>query len=550
MSKESAPVGAASWPLALHLYETPGGNLIYAFPEPVGLNPSDNEKGFEALSGFQKMQPWEAFWLYSLAPAKWLVLSFGGQTVWEGRLEDRKLEPEGFRFTALGARRALDDAPYTALWSTKSFAGIKPVTAEEITKAAPERWAMDNNNRVWFGLVNGETYNNDDHYGLMVFRNPHRGEQKIKQITYNYDYTLPTNWKLEIMGYDEGFASGAVEQTYTGDGANHTATGVSLTLATPKDFVVFRARNATGGNVTVVAATGINYAKITNLRVKGTTSTNVYADEIAEGLVAFISTLNTSQLSSSYAGIQSPGLDLEDVLYEDMTPAAILDELARKGDNQTPPRKWEWGVWDNQLLYFRPQGDGALTWYVDVDELILDSTLETLVNQAYALYQDANNRAQRTTVASKADSYAQYGLYRRGVAQADKTTSATKADTARDTLLTDQATMAPRAQLTLYGLFDATGSRYPLWMLRSGDTVSIRNLPPMLGSEIDRIRTFRVTRKVYDVDNDLLTPTPEFALPNVEIQIASTLRPRTGNVPGLKPGVQIEPSIISPPVFA
>lgn len=510
-------VPAPRWPLSLHLYESMGGALIYTFPNPQGVTITDNEHGFESLTGFQEMLSHQAFWLYDLAPAKWVVLSCGGFTVWEGRLEDRKIQRGGFGFTAFGAKRYLDDTLYTALWSTKSFAGIRPVTADEVAKSTPERWAMDNNNRIWFGLVAGETYNNDDHYGMQVWRAPHNPSNAgIVEVEFTFLYSLPTDWQVRLVSYDEEFAGASVEYTFTSLGVGGGGSTI-ITLASPKQYITFQVRNNTGGNVTYAAETGTDYARITALRIKGTDSITLKANEIVGSMLVY-----SNNLSLNTALLQSPGVDLTDELFEDMRISEIITYLADKGDNQTPPRKWEWGVWEKQVLFFRPQGDAALHWYVDADELTLDSTLESLVNAVYGLYQDPNGRTLRTDINTDVNSVTRYGITRQG-SVSERTTSQTKAELTRDTFLAQNKTIAPRASLTLYGLFDAAGARYPLWMARAGDTLTIRNLPPTLSSEIDKIRTFRISRKSYDIDTDILTPVPEYPIPTLEIMVSSAL---------------------------
>lgn len=538
-----AAVGVPRWPLSLHMYETMGGALLYTFPDPQGVVIDDNEHGFLSLTGFQAMRAHEAFWLYDLAPAKWMVLSCGGFSVWEGRLEDRKVERGGFGFTAFGAKRAMDDVLHTGLWTSKSFAGIRPVTLDELAKAAPERWAMDNNNRIWFGLVAGETYNNDDHYGVQVHRNPHNG-RALFELDFDYDIDLPTDWDVKLITYAEDFLSPINDWTFTSAGAPATGT-VSQTLSVSKPYFTFQVRNNTGGNVTYAGATGANYAKITDIRIKGTITGTVFANEIVEFLVDYVAGFNANtQLSGSLALIQSPNVDLTDEVFEDMRISEILSYLADKGDDQTPPRKWEWGVWENQTVFFRPQGDAALHWYVDADELTLDSTLESLANFDYAIYQDANGRTKRTLTESDDNSYAKYNIFRMGTVS-ERTTSQTKAELARDTFLNSHKEIAPRASLTLFGLFDAAGARYPLWMARAGDTITIRNLPPTLSTEIDRIRTFRISRKSYNVDTDTLTPVPEYALPTLEIQIANALTFNNASPLGLQtPGTR---PFVNPP---
>lgn len=518
-SNDSA-IGVPRWPLSLHMYETIGGALVYTFPDPQGVVITDNEHGFESLSGFQEMRAHEAFWLYDLAPAKWVVLACGGFSVWEGRLEDRKVERGGFGFTAFGAKRAMDDVPYIGLWSTNSYAGIRPVTDDEIAACSPHLWGMDNNNRIYFEINPNNTYANDADMGAQIYQSPHYGEETIKRFSFSYDIDIPTDWVVRARLMSNNFGSITIEWTFTSIGVPATGTQ-DITAVGPERVLEIDIRNNTGAPVTGAAG----YAKLTDIRILGQTTATIFADQIAKGMVDFIQSnfgfaFNPNQLSASYALIQSPGVDLQEEIFEDLRPSEILNYLVEKGD--ASDRKWEWGVWENQILFFRPRGDAALHWYVDADELTLDSTLESLVNQVYTLYQDPNGRTLRTSYQDNPESHNCYGIWRRA-AVSERTTSQVEADLTRDAYLNNHKEIAPRASLTLFGLFDAAGARYPLWMARAGDTVTIRNLPPTLSTEIDRIRTFRISRKSYNVDTDTLTPVPEYALPTLEIQIASAL---------------------------
>ena len=67
---------------------------------------------------------------------------------------------------------------------------------------------------------------------------------------------------------------------------------------------------------------------------------------------------------------------------------------------------------------------------------------------------------------------------------------------------------------------DAAGARYPLWLVRSGDTMTIRNLPPNVSTSIDRIRTFRITHTSYDAFADTLDVEPEAAPRTLEVMLA------------------------------
>lgn len=241
----------------------------------------------------------------------------------------------------------------------------------------------------------------------------------------------------------------------------------------------------------------------------------IYADEIAGHIASQISTLNSSQLSSSAALLQSPGLDLTDEIYEDAVPADVLTHLVELGDNQVPPRQWEAGVYENRMLYFRPRGDVARAWHVDATNLEIARSLEDVSNSVYAVYQDAAGRALRTANGTDTTSIARYGITRRSSINAN-TTSSTQASVQRDADLADHKDPLPRATVAFEAVYDAAGGHWPLWMVRSGDTITIRNLPPTTSTAIDRVRTFRISHTAYDLmartlEVELEVPPPRLA---------------------------------------
>lgn len=245
----------------------------------------------------------------------------------------------------------------------------------------------------------------------------------------------------------------------------------------------------------------------------------VYADEIIEDLISHISGINPSQLSTSTALVESPGIDLLDELYEDALPGDIAVELAALGDNATPPQRYEVGVFDGQTLFFRPRGSAARAWYVDLAQPVINSTMNSLVNSVYATYQDANNRTLRTATNDDDESISRYGITRRALVPV-RTTSATQAGIHRDARLADGAIITPEGQIITRRLYDASGAQYPVWLARPGDTVTARNLPPIASAEIDKIRTFTVARFDFDANQNQATITPEQPLPQLEFLIA------------------------------
>lgn len=100
------------------------------------------------------------------------------------------------------------------------------------------------------------------------------------------------------------------------------------------------------------------------------------------------------------------------------------------------------------------------------------------------------------------------------------TTDATEAETHRDARLTDMANYAIRARIVFDAIYTETGAWMPLYELKTGDTLIMRNLPPVLSTNIDNIRSFRVGTTDYDGDNDQMNVEPEVPVPTLVTLIA------------------------------
>lgn len=304
-------------------------------------------------------------------------------------------------------------------------------------------------------------------------------------------------------------------------GAGVTATvGSTARMYVGQTLIVRDSGSALGERVVVASipsATTFTATFVANYAIGATVQAHVvYADEIARDLIAVSSTLNAGQLSSATTLVASPGLDLLNERYEDRLPSDILDYLASIGDAAL--NGWEWGVRDAQQLYFRAK-NAQRTWYIDVSDLDIQRTLDQLANSVYAVYSDTNNRAQRTAATADSASVARYGLTRR-TALAVSSTSATQAASQQAAALADGREPKPRSSVTISQVFDAGGSRWPLWAVAAGDTVVIRNLSPSLSLTIDRIRSFRLARVAYQFDTDTLLLEPELPRPTLEALLA------------------------------
>ena len=579
--------------MQLGIYDAPqNGSLLFDFSDKAtGVTFSKNEHGDEALRCHIPLSLYQAFQLYDQAGILHVALNWNGAVLWEGRLEDIALADDGVDLTALGYWRALSDIPYSALWSTTNVKGWFPALATQpgmAAAAAPERFVIDTNNRIFMSLKKNITYASFASQARVRFDVPQQptATRQFTGIDFAFVMLLPSGWTAELYRYDvAGSFLGAVwtlastgvlltgavhgvfaatdtlvwtvyqaaSSVYGGEdgdaylkitsarvvtsttnrvnttlGANRAAgTTVTATVATTAGMyagqqLVIASAAATSELVTVTSViNAVQFsATFVNSYVTGATvqAHQIYADEIAKDIVATVSGINPTQLRTATAAIQSPNLDLHDEQYDDLLPADMLTRLIGLGDNQTTPRQWEVGVQDRQL-YYRPRASVGNAWYVDASSLEIERTLDQIFNSVYTVYKDSNGTAQRTTTASSSTSIARYGVTRRTALSSD-TTSATQAGVHRDAALADRKLPIPRAKITFSAVYDSAGARWPLWMVRSGDTITARNLPPTLSTDIDRIRTFRISRTEYDVDNRTLSVEPESPLPTLDAMLA------------------------------
>ena len=479
-----------------------------------GLRFTTNKHGFGSLTlPLARMSLAESFAAYEWPGTPAVVVTDGaGAIVWEGRVEDVAIVDGGVSVNALGYQRALYDLPYTGMWSATSLADWKTVTKDNNSTNRPEQYEMDNNNRLFIAPKKGETFGNGTHAGSWTYTVPHQFGAGLQTIDLEYDMLVPSGWKFYVTTYNYSFGSPSTINTVTSTGVGLTGTlSLSLSGAVRVNVIL---RNDSGASSTISDDTGVNYLKVTSVRLKTTTSAAVYASEIVEGMVAHVTAVNADQLSASTALIEATATDLNNETYQDMLPAAIIDRLASI-------HNYEWGVYENRQLYFRGRAaEPDRAWYVDVSRAPdIERSLENVRNSIYSVFRDAASNTKRTLLAADSGSVSRYGLTRREALQV-QTTDDTEARTHRDVRLNDSKRRTDRATIETAFLYDANGGIWPLWAARSGDSITMRNLSPALTTSIDRIRTFRIGETEYDAEADSLTITPDEPTPTLVTLVA------------------------------
>jgi len=501
--------------LFLAVYDGIGGAMLADFQtRALGLKFSKNKHGCASATWSVACSLYEGFRLQGTLQGKHAEISASGHPVWNGRVEDVSLTETGVDITALGYQVALRDTLFTQFWSSTQTQDWEPVYTSQVSNRYPDRYRLGTQDGLFLALQRGDTYGNVNHVGSLMFRIPDGSGRDLYTFSFNWEITLPTNWQFVVETRNSTFGSSASTSIANGNGATQTGSS-SLTL-TANSVLIVSIYNNTGANYTATGETGSQYAKLTGIRVKGTTSASLYADEIIRAIVAGVSGTNTTQLQNVWTLIQSPGLDLRDEIYLDATPSDILDYLAALGDTSAPPRVWEWGVTIDQALYFRPRGSGR-TWTIDAGTLDLQQSMDGLRNAAYATYQDASGRTLRTATTTDPISIKRFGITRT-IGIGTQTTVSAQATTHRDAALTDGANPRPRSGFDgIRWIFDTVGMPSYPWLANPGDVVSVRNLNPTSSADIDRVRTFVLSEMEFDADSGLATLTPEDPTPSLDV---------------------------------
>lgn len=488
-----------------------GGRVLTVTPAQR-LVFSHNRQGPEMATAFFPGSLVESFRLRNMPGLMELIISAGADVLWRGRVEDRAITNAGLMVGAAGVRRVFSDLRYTALWSATGTANWKPVTDGDISTRKPEQYTIDNNNRLHLAIKKGEVYGNTIDIGELTYAAPHGGARSIVAFSASYSVTLPTNWQCRLLTAADDFSSPTVIGTITGNNAEQTGT-INQTFTGAARLLV-QIRNNTGSAYTATADTGDWCAKLTGIRTKTTTAAAVLASNIATALCDYVDAVNAGQITGKM--VTATTNDLHDELYEDASPAEILDSLALRESR-------DWGVDVNGVFYFQPRNDQGRTWYVDIAGIELEDSTNELTNSVYATYRDANGRAKRTATSANNLSVQIAGLTRQDVVIA-ATTDATEAAAWRDARLTDGTAYALRATVEVSRILDTGGNIHRAYDILPGDSLIIRNLPQTLATDIDILSSISVARVEYDAETGAVAIEPDTPTPTLVTLVARSQR--------------------------
>lgn len=467
----------------LHIKDAPGGrDLIRTDGRVKQATFAYDKHGCADLTTLLDIPRRVAFQLYDQAATPFVSVCYYGAPIWAGRLMEPTINNAGARLVAAGYWDSLKDAKYTGLWSKTSTTEFYPAVTTEIATAFPDRYAFDNNNRIYMtaskGAIVGTT--TTARVAYYTYQVPSQSVEPITNVSFDYSFSSQNFWRIGLASYNDDWSGTVSEWTLNGAGAGTVTGSVATTFATPHNRIAFFLfYNA--GDAVVVAETGDIFARFTNIRIKTTTSSTVLGSEIASGVNAYAASVNPI-LAASY--VTASTLDLKDEQYEDMTPAEIIEHVATIDGVRA-------FVDENRVFWYGALAFGV--WQLDAADLEIQRPLDRVYNSVYAVYQDANSRNLRTAAAVNTFSTSRYGLTR-SQALAVQSTSSSQATSQRDTALSDTANPAPRAGITIRRILDSQGRPALAHQPRPGDLAILPALPAGLTASADQIRSFIIER--------------------------------------------------------
>lgn len=480
-------------------------------------------RGFGYMAFHVELEPEEVFLLWDrINRIAHVVLSDGAFVAFEGRLEDRALAEEGgLDLVAYGYIRALADTEWRRVFSIKHDYWSNWVPTNEEDGASPTRvpsmYQMNKDKQLFVGLIRNQTYtNNADFCGWHLELPTGIYDEDVTYVVFDWECRLPTNWYFHIYVNTRDYSALDYTLLATGNGSVQSGTSAVQTVSGADRYIVeFPCRNASGSTYTCTQDNGYYYTKVTNVRIMSSDAyTALYGDEIVKDAVAFVYSINPTQISDDVSLVEGPGVDLEDAVFLDKLPLDVIDYVAKYGDDSTPAQTYEYGIYEDQTLFFRPRESGANSWYINDAKLRANAALDTVWNSAYGTYNSPQDPTPRiTTISDDSDSITLYGITRR---RAVKTPagSSTAADL-RDAVLQDNKDIVLKAKVEVDSVFTDNNVPVPLYMVRAMDTATMRHLP--VGYTFsESLRVFYIRRTRFYPFSGRLIITPGYDPPSLE----------------------------------
>ena len=513
---QELPIDPFQYPI---IYSEDWTNMI------IYCRASTNSHGFEALEVGLEMTAGMATHWYSRGVGFMRLYTTDGRVSWVGQMRDMILSRKGLDVVAYGPWIGLTDYLVTQAYSLTSYKNMYTLSSVSWGGTRfpdPSNWQLDLSDRMQVAPNKGTTAN--AHQIDIAIRIPYLSYRYFKRVIFDYEMKTATNVGgnyLEATLNDpvldeDGKWISAITTLWTLSGNGATQTGsVSLTPATA-NHMYFEVTTPGAGTYSYDA--DAEHFKITDFRLiagEYSGTDHVYADQIVKDILDRFSAVAGGQsfiFLDQYSGIQSPGTDIENAIYEDKPVSDIFDLLARRAN-------YEVAIWEDRKVKFHPEGEYALEWQADVQDPSLEFSLNDIYTIVHALFVSKyDDGAMRTVPLYDLASRHKYNLYRESAVTSQARTN-TGAETYRDATAEIVGRSRARAKMDLVTPKSLDGVLASPFDVRANDYISFEiNFGTLV--ELERGR-FLIGHTEIDLMTGELKIEPIIPPPSIAAQLAA-----------------------------
>lgn len=249
-----------------------------------------------------------------------LTVGEGQGADYSGRLEDVPIGGSQLQLRAFGAARAMDDIPYTAMWSDTQTGVWRPIQDSERGDALPDRFQFNTTNRLYMAPIKNSSLSSTT-CAFLLYQTPDRGSKDIIGIDFSFDMTLASaSWRLQLIPLTTGFSAGAAIFTLAGTGANQTGARHLTFTATP--WIAFQLQFNAAAAV-FAGETGSTFVEIANLRLVTSTTNRVNTTLTANRAAGAGVTATVGSTTGMYVGQKLVVRDVGSAAGEVVTVTSI-----------------------------------------------------------------------------------------------------------------------------------------------------------------------------------------------------------------------------------
>ena len=197
-----------------------------------------------------------------------LAVGEGQGSSYQGRLEDVPIGGRTLQLRAFGAARAVDDIPYTALWSETRTNLFSVLTNRIEPNTLETRYQFGQDNQLLIAPRKNEVFGNTTTQkgGGLYYDCPDRGSRQIVGVQFSFQINAPdVNWTAALLTYTLN-PTAFITSVWSQASVAGVITGsIHLSGITGADRILFFFRR-TVADAVYAGETGFLFLNITNLR--------------------------------------------------------------------------------------------------------------------------------------------------------------------------------------------------------------------------------------------------------------------------------------------